>query len=540
MTKRRHKKREGQQPSDRLTNLVGQAILLWRRTNWPALILTITVLLVCRESMAQTGAGASSMPKAQQAPLPQSGGSVEAQQSTVGSAGSSSSVNTLNSTIQVSGSYQGSVPDPKAPQGPLTLTIADAIHRGLQFNLGGVTASLGVRQARALRLAAVSEMLPNIYATLAETSAKIDLQTEGFSSAVFGGKITLPTTIGPFHYYSALGNVSENLSLTALHNVRQSEASLDAARMSMADARELIVLAVGGAYLRVIANQANVVSQEAQVKQAEASFKLADDQYRAGTKTIIDSNKSLVELRTQQQRLGALRGDLSKQTMQLARLIGLPAGQPLILNEDLPVQVAAAVPLEEGIKTALDARPDLKSARLQLKAAEEARRASKAEYLPSVGINGNYGVEGINPNKGVSAYEVSAGVNIHIFDSGRVRSDVDQSDAIVSQLQARYDDLKAAVDLDVRQVYVDLQVASEQLKVAQENRQLAAETLTQSVDRFASGVTNSVEVVQSQETVAAAERDYISTLFSLNLARIALAKATGQAEQFIPSMLKGN
>jgi len=83
-------------------------------------------------------------------------------------------------------------------------------------------------------------------------------------------------------------------------------------------------------------------------------------------------------------------------------------------------------------------------------------------------------------------------------------------------------------------------VASEQLGVAQENRQLAAETLTQSVDRFASGVTNSVEVVQSQETVAAAERDYIGTLFSLNLSRIGLAKAIGQAGQFIPNMLKGN
>jgi len=82
-------------------------------------------------------------------------------------------------------------------------------------------------------------------------------------------------------------------------------------------------------------------------------------------------------------------------------------------------------------------------------------------------------------------------------------------------------------------------VASEQMKVAQENRQLAAETLTQSVDRFASGVTNSVEVVQSQETVAAAEQDYISTLFSLNLSRISLAKATGQAERFVPNMLKG-
>jgi outer membrane protein TolC len=226
--------------------------------------------------------------------------------------------------------------------------------------------------------------------------------------------------------------------------------------------------------------------------------------------------------------------------MQLARLIGLPAGQALVLSEDLPVQVSATVPLEEAVKLALDARPDLKAARLQLKAAVEARRASRDEYLPSVGVNGNYGLEGINPNKGVAAYQVSAGVNIHIFDSGRVKSDIDRSDAILGQWQARYDDLKAAVDLDVRQVYVDLQVASEQLQVAQENRRLATETLTQSVDRFTAGVTNSVEVVQSQETVAAAERDYISTLFSLNLARIALAKATGQAEQFIPSMLKGN
>jgi outer membrane protein TolC len=95
------------------------------------------------------------------------------------------------------------------------------------------------------------------------------------------------------------------------------------------------------------------------------------------------------------------------------------------------------------------------------------------------------------------------------------------------------------VDLDVRQAYVDLEVAAEQMKVAQANRQLAAETLTQSVDRFGAGVTNSVEVVQSQETVAAAEQDYISTLFSLNLSRISLAKATGQAERFIPNMLKG-
>src|SRR6202044_881232 len=110
--------------------------------------------------------------------------------------------------------------------------------------------------------------------------------------------------------------------------------------------------------------------------------------------------------------------------------------------------------------------------------------------------------------------------------------------AALSLRQAEYADQEGVVELGVRQAYVDLQVSTEQIAVAAENRKGAAETLTQSVDRFAAGVTDSVEVVQSQETVAAAERDYVSSLFSLNLSRISLARATGQAEQFIPNMLK--
>jgi outer membrane protein TolC len=121
-----------------------------------------------------------------------------------------------------------------------------------------------------------------------------------------------------------------------------------------------------------------------------------------------------------------------------------------------------------------------------------------------------------------------------------VKADVQQADAALSQRQAEYADEQGVVELDVRQAYVDLLVATEQIAVAQENRKVAAETLAESLDRFAAGVTNSVEVVQSQEIVASAERDYVSTLFSLNLARINLAQAMGRAEQFIPDMLKGN
>ena len=504
-------------------------------------ILATTFVVLCGASFAQQS-DTSSLPRAEQLPpsgRTQSGSAVQAEQSSSGNGGSSS-VNTVNSTIQVSGAYQGSTPDPNAPQGPLTLNIADAIRRGLRFNLGAISANASVKQLRGERLAALSKMLPNIYGTLSENGAKIDLASLGLSPGTFGSSIPLPTTVGPFHYYSALANLSEDFSLTSLYNLHQSQASADAAQMSAQDARELIVLAVSGTYLRVLASKANVLSQEAQVKQAEATFKQSEHQFQAGTKASIDRNKSFVEYHTEQQRLISLRGDLLKQTMQLARLIGLPVGQVFTLSEDLPAKVPEAVSLEEALKRAFEERSDLKAARLQLKAASEAHKASKAEYLPSLGVKGDYGLEGVNPNKGVAVFQAAATVTIPIFQGGRVRADVEQADAALSQRQAEYADEKGAVELDVRQAYVDLQVATEQIAVAIENRKVAADILTQSLDRFAAGVTNSVEVVQSQETVASAERDYVSTLFSLNLARISLARATGQAEQFIPNMLKGN
>jgi outer membrane protein TolC len=53
-------------------------------------------------------------------------------------------------------------------------------------------------------------------------------------------------------------------------------------------------------------------------------------------------------------------------------------------------------------------------------------------------------------------------------------------------------------------------------------------------------VTDSVEVVQSQQSLAAAESDYINSLFSQNLAKINLWRVTGEAEQNVSGLLKGN
>jgi hypothetical protein len=70
--------------------------------------------------------------------------------------------------------------------------------------------------------------------------------------------------VGPYHYYSAEANLSEEFTLTALHNLRSADRSRQAALLNGRDAREMVVVAVSGSYLRVLATQALVASQEAQ------------------------------------------------------------------------------------------------------------------------------------------------------------------------------------------------------------------------------------------------------------------------------------
>jgi outer membrane protein TolC len=182
---------------------------------------------------------------------------------------SGSSTNTITTSIQVQGPYQGSTAGPS--NAGTALTLAEAIRRGLQYNLGAVSANASLRQVRAQRLAALSQMLPNINASLSMTEEKTDLEALGLSKSTLPHlPFTFPKTVGPFHYYDARGTVTEDaFDLTAIHNLKSARELERASELSQEDARELVVLAVSGEYLRTMASTAQVGSQKAQVQYAQ-------------------------------------------------------------------------------------------------------------------------------------------------------------------------------------------------------------------------------------------------------------------------------
>jgi outer membrane protein TolC len=488
-------------------------------------------------SPGTTGAGST-----RAMPLPLSGrdsagASVSTEQKT-----ENGGIETLTGSVQVNGNFQGSAPSTALPPGAITLTLADAVQRGLQANLGTLTADNSLRAARAERLQALSSLLPNISATASDTSSQVNLAAFGFKFNVPPGlNFSIPTVVGPFNYSQAQAVLSLSVyDLVLRRNWQATKESERASVLSAKDARELVVLAVAGTYLQTVATAARIESQQAQVENAQAVNRQAEVRRAAGTNARIEVVRTLVELQTQQQRLNSLESDLRKQTIVLARLIGVPLDRSLILSERLAFNAATLPDTTSAVQQAFQHRSDLEAAEAQVRAAERVLSAARAERLPSVSLNADYGILGTNPVSGHGVYSVTGSVSVPIWQGGRIRGGIEEAEAALRQRKAELADQRGRVEQDVRTALIELETAMGQVRLAETNRDYANETLMEARDRANLGVTTTVEVVQAQEQVAGAESDYISSLFSFDLARLALSRATGQAEADLPSLLTGS
>jgi outer membrane protein TolC len=478
-------------------------------------------------AFAQVGAPPSPPPQATQLPLSgrtaQSGG-VAATEAPVPS--TTTSVNTLNSTISISGSYSGSANSMPGLPFSGKLSLMDAIRRGMQYNLGAVGMTQSLLQSRAQARAARSALLPNFSGDVQDTEETVNLRAFGINFSTPG--FAVPTIVGPFNILDIRGRVTQNVAdLTVIDNYRSAKETVRASEFSAKDARDLVVLAVAGTYLQVIAAKARVQSARAQLETANALYQRTLKQLEYGRATQLDVNRSHVELLTNQQRLATSENDLAKQKINLARLTGLPPNSGYELTDNIPYMPAPPIGLEEAIRQALQQRSDLKAARAQVQAAEQALAAARAERYPSLSGNADYGDIGVPSSSMRPTYTVSATLNVPVWNGGRTSADIEQAEASFRQRRAELEDTQSQIESEVRSAFLDLDASATQVQVARQNIDLLTETLKQTRERFETGVSQNVDVVQAQESIASSNLDYINSVFAHNLAKVNLARALG-------------
>jgi outer membrane protein TolC len=427
--------------------------------------------------------------------------------------------------------FRGSVRAGKAEPTDLALSLEDAFARALQYNLGLIESEQSTRSARAVRLRNLSALLPDLSAQVSATRQTVNLQALGLRLQIPG--VVVPTVVGPFSVADARGYLSQEIfNWSSIKSWKSAAESEKASRFSYRSDRDLVVYTTANAYLLVISDGATVETTRAQLKTAETLHERAVDQNQAGVVAAIDVLRARVELQTQQQRLIAAENQLAIDKLALARVIGLPKGQAFHVADAVPYAPLSGISLEEALPRARATRPDYLAAQAQVRAAEQARQAAAAEYYPSLGASASYGASG-SPNFGSAhdTYSVGVAVSIPLFPGTRVKADKLQADASLQQRRAELADLDGRIDDEVRTAFLNLQSSSDQVAVAESNRDLAAQTLTQAQERSSAGVADNLEVVQAQESVAAANQSYIAALYAHNLAKVSLSLAMGEAEQ---------
>jgi outer membrane protein TolC len=441
------------------------------------------------------------------------------------------------SDLQMQTPYLGGVPTGIASSTPLELSLEDAVTRGLRQNLGGLLSTDAVSGAHGERWQALSALLPNLTTGTSFGVRQVDLKaTIGINIPVPG----VPRVIGPFGVFDTRGYLDQSVfNWESIERARSSAAQVKSAQYSYKNARELIVLVVVSNYLLVIADQSQVESALAQRDTAKVLFDQTTDQKKAGLAAAVDVLRSDVELQAREQRLIVARNNLAKQKLVLARAIGLPAGQTFDITTEVSYQPLTTSTLDEALQQAYASRPDYKSLTEQVRSAELQKKAASAERYPTLSAVADYGSIGDNFASNHGTVNAAAELRLPIFQGGRVHGDNLVADSLLARARQQLEDLHARIDQDVRDAFLDLQANSQEVSVEKNAVRLAAETLQQSRDRFSSGVTDNIEVVQAQQSLADANDAYIGSLYSYNVAKISLARAIGFAESNYSLYLKG-
>jgi len=425
------------------------------------------------------------------------------------------------------GSFQGSVPAGQATAETIGISLNDAIQRGLKNNLGVILSGTQTASAKAQKLSDLQPLLPDVEFNAVEAVQQVDLAAEGLRIPGF------PTIIGPFGYTDLRGSLTWSLlNIKSLRTYLAAKHNFRAAQLSDQDARDMVVLAVGNAYLMVLADEGLVDSYQAQVATSKVSLDQASASHEAGTAPRIDVLRAQVDYQSQQQGLIVAQNRLEKDKLALARAIGLPLEQKFNLTDTEPYAPFDHMDVGALVKQAHANRKDLAAMMEQTIAAEEQRKGATADRYPTIRFNGDYGV--IGPKLGTSHGTGSAQgtLSVPLFKEFSLRGEAEIAQSQLDTQKAQTSDMSAQVDADVRDALLDIEATEKQVDVARSSVDLAREALSDAQQRYANGVSDNLAVSDAQQSVAQANNQYVVSLYRNDVAKLNLARSLGAGQDY--------
>ncbi|MBI1352733.1 MAG: hypothetical protein GC160_00195 [Acidobacteria bacterium] len=417
------------------------------------------------------------------------------------------------------------------PSIPARLTLREALSIALDRSPALRLAAARERQAEGETQLARSELMPHLGVTVSQASMTRNLAVLGLTDKTLGGR-DVQSRVGPFGVFDARVAVTQDVfDLSERRQYKAAGQRREAAVAGSLDVREELTYKVVTAYIDALRAQASSATLRKQMALARQLHTITVDRLEQGVASRLDERRALQQTHNLQQLLLEAESMAETAKLQLSAVIhAKPTAEYELADVHLFYDVASIEP-QEVVGKALAARPDAKAAAARLRAAETDRKAAQAISLPRVSFYADYGQSGNQLYANLNTYTVRGQVGVPIYFGGRASAERQRAQAGVDAAAAELEQIQAEIEAEALAGAAQVESARRQVEVASEGVSLAEEEIDLTTARFTSGAADNTELLAAQDRLARAEENRIRALYRLNLARAALHRATGQAEQ---------
>ncbi|MFN3596396.1 MAG: TolC family protein [Rubricoccaceae bacterium] len=496
-------------------------------------------------------------------------------------------------------------PVPAGISGPLTLSLADALEIAAEQSYAIRAAALDIDAARAQVREAYGSLFPRADASASYTRNIVQANPFAGSDAgnIFtglgaigwlafnetartdGDPDTEPITLAEYNRrvregQAAAGFVpSPGSNPFAVDNQFQNSLSLSQPLYS-----GVAFAAVRGARSLVEINEAALAQRQQetteQVTRLFYGALLAQEQQRVvaaavdraretqrdfsllvaqGVRPALDRLNAEVDLANAETQLVQARAQADAARDQLLFALGLPVGQPLVLRGTLAEPepgLFRTVGLEAAAEAALEARPDLRQARLAVRLQQVQRDITRAALQPSVSAFATLAYVGNVPDGRTSVFapdpadpfsfeqrrtgffsgdywnpSVSAGLRLNwtLFDGFQTRYRAQQNTVAIRQAEIALAQATEGARLEVAQALRTLESARQRLVAQRQTVETAELAYDFAQARLREGVATLVDVRLASGNLDAARLNYLQAVHDALVARAAYERATGSA-----------
>lgn len=309
--------------------------------------------------------------------------------------------------------------------------------------------------------------------------------------------------------------------------ISKAKDAVTASGLNLGRTKENLVLDTVTAYYNILQTEKVAKVDEETVRNYQAHLANVRDLYAAGSAPKMDLLRSEVELVNAQQTLLKSQNSYEVAVSTLKSIIKMEDGEPLRLSDEAVYSVFSQT-VQDCIAYARENRKDLQQARIAVTQAQKDVEIAKSDKRPSVSLAvGNGWDKQLLPDNDNHSLSASVSANWNLFDGNVTESNIKAAQIAVEEAALTLEGETDAVDLAVRESYLNMKEAEKRFHTTQVAVQKAEEDYFIANEKYRAGEGIMLDIIDAQLALSTAKTNYIQAQYDYAMYKAKLENVMG-------------